>query len=308
MNLKQLRAFREVMLTGSVSEAARRLFRTQPTISALITNLEEEIGFNLFERRGGRLHPVPEAQFFLEEAHAIIDRLESTERIAKGIRNLEHGAINIVAMPGPSVFLLPHLISKFLENRSEVKASLFTRRASQVVRLISVQQYDVGLGDVSYPGFSDSPLVNHEMKHLQCLCAIPKNDLLADRDVITAADLDGKPMATLYQEHPNVVQIEDAFKSMGARLNIRIRAQYFIPLLSFVERGLAYAIVDPLSADSYERYCVTGSSVVFRPFLPAVYLIASIMTPAHKPKSHLVEAFIPELRTELELIGNAYEM
>lgn len=60
MNLKQLRAFREVMLTRSVSEAARSLYRTQPTISALIAGLEDEIGYKLFERRGRRLHPLPE--------------------------------------------------------------------------------------------------------------------------------------------------------------------------------------------------------------------------------------------------------
>ena len=61
MNLKQLKAFRAVMVTGSVSEAARSLFRTQPTVSALIAGLEAEIGYPLFERRSRRLHPVPEA-------------------------------------------------------------------------------------------------------------------------------------------------------------------------------------------------------------------------------------------------------
>ena len=54
MNLKQLSAFREVMLTGSVSEAARNLYRSQPAISSLIAGLEDDIGFKLFARRGGR--------------------------------------------------------------------------------------------------------------------------------------------------------------------------------------------------------------------------------------------------------------
>ena len=45
LNLKQLSAFREVMLTGSVSEAARNLYRTQPAISSMIAGLEENIGF-----------------------------------------------------------------------------------------------------------------------------------------------------------------------------------------------------------------------------------------------------------------------
>ena len=58
MNLCQLRAFQQVMLTGSMTEAAHNLGRTQPAISALIAGLEETVGYPLFGRRGGRLHPV----------------------------------------------------------------------------------------------------------------------------------------------------------------------------------------------------------------------------------------------------------
>ena len=83
MNFKQLNAFREVMLTGSVSEAARNLYRTQPAISSLIAGLEDDIGFKLFERRGGRLHPVPEAHYLFEEAGEIIGRLDVAEQTIK---------------------------------------------------------------------------------------------------------------------------------------------------------------------------------------------------------------------------------
>ncbi len=61
MNLRQIQAFQEVMLTGSVTEAARNMRRTQPAISSLIAGLEKSVGYKLFERRRGRLHPVPEA-------------------------------------------------------------------------------------------------------------------------------------------------------------------------------------------------------------------------------------------------------
>ena len=67
MNLKQMTAFREVVLTGSVSEAARNLNRTQPSVSHMIATLEDSLGLKLFVRRNGRLHPVPEAMYLLEE-------------------------------------------------------------------------------------------------------------------------------------------------------------------------------------------------------------------------------------------------
>ena len=299
MNLKQLSAFREVMLTGSVSEAARNLYRTQPAVSAMIASLEEDVGFELFARRGGRLHPVPEAHYLLEEANAILSRLDGAERTMKSIRDLEEGTLRIVSMPGPAVFLLPALISRFVKGRDGIKASLISRSSPQVQQLVSVQQYDLGLADFGFAGATESPLVLNEIVSLQCLCAMPLDDPLADKESVSAMDLDGRPMATLYADHPTYRQTVAAFDAAGAAFNACFEAQYFLPLLTFVERGLACSIVDPLSAESYRLYRERDRQLVFRPFSPTVHLAATIMTPAHRPQSNLAQAFTAILRSEL---------
>lgn len=303
LNLKQLSAFREVMLTGSVTQAARNLHRTQPAISAQIAGLEDEVGLKLFERHGGRLHPVPEAHYLLEEATAIIDRLNAAERTMKSIRGLDEGTIQMVSMPGPSAFLVPDLIARFVQHRERVKVSLIARSSIQVQQLIAVQQYDVGLADVGFAGFDESPLVDHDILRLECLCAMPAGDALASKRVVTASDLSGKPMATLYEDHPNFIQTRAAFAEMDAVFSPRFEAQYFIPLLTYVERGLAYAIADPIAAKSYSLYKGSKAAIVFRPFVPAVYLTSSIMIPNHRPPSNLARAFIAELRSELHRLA-----
>lgn len=110
----------------------------------------------------------------------------------------------------------------------------------------------------------------------------------------------------LNEDHPADLRLEEVFSAMDARLNVRIRTRYFMPLLRFVERGHCYAIVDPMTARSYERFCLNGSALAFRPFSPPVHLIASIMTPAHRSVSHLVALFISELRDELAMIKKLY--
>lgn len=327
MNLKQLQAFREVMLTGSVSEAARNLYRTQPAVSSMIAGLEDDVGFALFARRRGRLHPVPEAHYLLEEANAILGRLDRTERTMRSIRDLERGTIRIVSMPGPAVFLLPDLISRFVAGRGGIRAELISRSSPQVQQLVSVQQYDVGLADLGLAGTPDSALVSHEVVRLQCRCALRRDDPLAAKPVVTAADLDGRPMAALYAEHPTSTQVRAGFAAMGAAFDMRFETQYFIPLLTFVEQGLARAIVDPLSVASYHLYrggeegadgtdgrgaegkdgttagtAAAAAPLVFRPFTPAVYLVASIMTPIHRPLSNLAHAFVAALREEIRRI------
>ncbi len=305
MNLKQLSAFREVMLTGSVSEAARNLYRTQPAVSAMIASLEADIGFELFLRRGGRLHPVPEAHYLLEEANAILDRLDSTARTMRSVRDLEQGTLRVVSMPGPAVFLLPALISRFVGGREGIRVSLISRSSPQVQQLVSVQQYDVGLADVGLMDAGETALVSHDTERLECLCALPADDPLAKRQAVEAGDLDGKPMATLFAGHPTHVQTEAAFERAAADFNVRFETQYFIPLLTFVEQGLAYAIVDPLSAESYRLYRGGAQALVFRPFEPTIYLDASIVTPAHRPLSTLAQAFATILKDEIRRIEKA---
>jgi DNA-binding transcriptional LysR family regulator len=87
------------MLTGSVTKAARIMGRTQPAVSSLIAGLEKSVRYGLFERRGGRLHPIPETDFLLTEARTILDRLGGLRETMQGVGALEVGHLRIACMP-----------------------------------------------------------------------------------------------------------------------------------------------------------------------------------------------------------------
>ena len=302
MNFKQLRAFREVMQTQSISEAARRLNRTQPAISSLISGLENQLNIKLFERRGMRLHPVPEAYYLLEEAKNILDNLENTRQTMQSIRNLEQGKLNLVCMPGPSIFFIPDLIDKFLSENSKVNVSLITKGSNTIESLISAQQYDLGLADIerSKELSNKSKLVNYKFFNVPCLCALHHDDPLCKKKRITAMDLNKKPLALLHSEHSTRLQTEQAFKKTKSTLNVYFEAQYFIPLLTFVEKGRATAIVDALTVKSYNLFRQQDAKIVFRPFDPSIFLSAVILTPTKHPISQLTEQFISLISAEIE--------
>ena len=113
-------------------------------------------------------------------------------------------------------------------------------------------------------------------------------------------------MAALHPDHPTFNDTKAAFAEMGARLNVRFETVYFIPMFTYIERGLAYAVVDPLSAESYKLFSGGEPRIVFRPFRPAIHLVASIMTPAHRPLSNLAQSFLSLLREEVLRIWEAY--
>ena len=303
MKINQMQAFHELMLTGSVSEAARNLNRTQPAVSALIAGLEDELGMKLFERRKGRLHPVPEAYYLKEECSELLERVDTLKKSMQEIQALKSGKLEIVSMPGPSVFLLPNLVADFALEKSEMECTLISRSSEAVFQLVAAQQYDLGICDHFDGKAENTSLVSERIFKFDCLCAMSRNDPLASLDVITPADLCDRPLATLYEGHEISRNTKQAFKLMDQRMNIKFITQYFIPAFTHAEKGIACAIVDPIAAESYRLFKGGEPELVFRPFTPAVNYRVSVLTSDYRPASLLTQAFTQKLLHELERLG-----
>ena len=298
MKLNQLRAFHEVMLVGSVSEAARNLHRTQSSISTTIASLENDLDMQLFERRNGRLHPVPEAQYLHHECSELLRRLETINQNMHRIKAMEDGEVNIASMPGPIFFLLPELIARHGADHPDVRSTLVSRSSDGVYRLMAAQQYDIGIADYDPVMSAETSLITTSVFRFNCLCALPADDALAEKDVITPMDLSGRVLATLFKEHPTYAETVQVFSQMGCALNVRFLTQYFIPLLTYVEKGLACAIVDPLAAESYRLYKDGNLRVRFRPIEPAIHFNVAVILPAYRPASMIAKYFAAHLKDE----------
>jgi len=303
MKINQMQAFNELMLTGSVSEAARNLNRSQPAISALIAALEDEFGMKLFERKGGRLHPVPEAFYLKEECSELLGRVDSLQKSMLRIKALNSGKLEIVSMPGPSVFLLPNMVAEFASEKPEVECALISRSSEAVFQLVAAQQYDLGVSDYFDGKADNTSLVSETLFEFNCLCAISKDDPLSGKKVITPQDLNNKPLATLYDGHELNTNIRRVFSDAGQSINIKFTTQYFIPLLTFVEKKLAYGIVDPIAVESYRLSKGSDTEIVFLPFKPEVSYRISVLKPDYRPASLIAQSFEKILISELKRLG-----
>lgn len=293
MNLQQLSVFREVMKTGSVSAAARNLHRTQPAISASLKALEASLGVTLFHREGRRLLPVPEAHYLLSEATEILDRLEMTSSNLAELRNRARGTIKIAAMPGTSAYLLPEFVSAFVAQKTNVQVTLATRSSPQILSMIAAQSFDVGFCDIKV---DEARRDLFESVHIQrnCVVALRYDHRLAGQDRINAEDLDNEPMGTLHDGHRVYEDTEKAFVQAGSRFNVRVQAQFFMPLFHFIEAGQICAVVDVMSAESYRQMNGDKGTIHFADFDPAVAFGYSIVTPQQRPPSVLAQEFVTQ--------------
>jgi DNA-binding transcriptional LysR family regulator len=308
MKINQMKAFHELMLTRSVSETARNLGRSQPSISATIAAIESDLGMKLFERRGGRLHPVPEAQYLKEECGELLGRIDTLRQNMRGIQMLDSGRLEIVTMQGPAVSLLPNLIAGFAAGKPNIACELISRSSNAVFQLVSAQQYDLGIADYFEGRAENTTLVTERAYAFDLLCAMSKDDPMGRYEVITPKDLQDKPIATLNRQHGVFSDVEKAFSSYNLVPNIRFGAQYFIPLLTFAKRKLAYALVDPIAMESEfqlntKNQDTQNQDIVFVPFKPSVSYCLSILRPAHRPASVISNAFAEAVISKLESIG-----
>ena len=81
ISLWQMKVFREIMKSGSISAATRQLGRTQPTLSATVRELKKNIDCQIFKREKGRLMSMPETFFLLEKATEILEQVDELHQL-----------------------------------------------------------------------------------------------------------------------------------------------------------------------------------------------------------------------------------
>src|SRR5687768_86905 len=113
MRLRQLEAFRMVMLSGSMTAAARSLHTSQPNISRIISQLEKSTSLRLFERAGGRVTPTEQGAAFFHEVQRAFAGLESLAASADSIRSSCAGQLRIAGIPTLALGFLPRVIKRF---------------------------------------------------------------------------------------------------------------------------------------------------------------------------------------------------
>jgi DNA-binding transcriptional LysR family regulator len=307
LSLRQLTTFREVMRSGSISQAARSVGRTQPAVSTMIQTLEDQLGFLLFERTGGKLTPKPEAHFFLEECEDILGRVERTERTLEHIGSLRTGKLQIATHPAASSVFLPRLMTRFLQGRGDLDVSLIMRSSDLIEDLIASQQFDVGFSETPTPRTS----ILQTDYDLECVCVLPRDDPLAAAEVLTPDDLDGRPMAVLFDEHSTAVQTEAAFRAAGCQFNKRLELRTFLPGVQFVAAGICVMVCDMITAYGHLLQAPEATRLSIRRFRPRISNSVSILTPGYATQSIVSRAFIDDLKLAVEQmrtdIGKALE-
>ena len=292
LNVKQVEAFYQVFVAGSITVAAHQLYVSQPAVSRLVADLELAIGFKLFERRHRRLLPTAEGHMLFDEIKKTFVGLDKISARAEQIRTFRLGSIRIAAMPSLSLSILPPLITEFMSTYPDIHVSLNVRTSDTVFDWLSSDQWDIGIAALPI----DKMVQQIELlPPPACYCVLPPGSSLAHRDVITPQDLESMPFISLFANSTLRSRIDAVFQAAGIQRQMILETPYSFLAVQFAKLGLGVTIVDPFSARSLVDY-----PVLAKPFVPEVPYEFGLLFPPLAPLSGAGQKFVKRLRDMIQ--------
>src|SRR5919205_1199028 len=94
LTLRHIEVIRAVLRAGTLTGAAHQLAVSQPGLSRTLRNAENRLGMLLFERRGGRLHPTPEALALYPDIEKAYAEIEAIQRTSTDLKHLQGGRLS----------------------------------------------------------------------------------------------------------------------------------------------------------------------------------------------------------------------
>ncbi len=289
LNLKQLDAFRAIMMAGSTSEAALLLNISQPAVSRSLQNLEASVQQQLFIRRNGRLHPTREAERLFDELDDLYSRFDHVANVMKNLRPAGDGHLQVLASTPMAQSFLPRAFASFRENWPNVNISLRVVVKRETVRWLESQQFDLALltSPVDYPAAFVERIVA-----VEAVCILPAGHRLARQPVIDAGDLAEESFISIVPDTTLRLRVDAAFKSQGVeRRYMQLETQSGASICQMVSAGLGVSVIDPFNADAFR-----WMGIEVRPFRPRVRFDYGLMFPMHRQPRPLVEDFAALLR------------
>lgn len=247
LNIRQIEAFRAVMLSGSVVGAAKLLNVTQPGVSRTISHLELHLGYALFERRGRRIYPTAEAEALYREVERLYVGIDQIGQAAMDIRLHRAGTLRVATLSALSQWLVPQVVTQFLQERPKVSLFVQTLASRQIAELVATRQLDLGVVELplTKPGVRFQAL-----PPVPLVAVMPSSHRLAERYAISMQDLHNERMILLSQHSYVRYKIDDVFSSHGVTPHVVVETQTSAMAYALAAAGAGVTLLSRWTAQS----------------------------------------------------------
>src|SRR3954468_22315553 len=145
MNLTHLKVLAAVARQGSVTEAAKELQYSQPSVSHHLSRLEAATGAKLVQRVGRGIRLTPEGQLLANRAAEIVGRVDAaTNELAAQI-GLQAGQVRLAANASTLSTIVPKAAAALAQAHPGLKLNLFDEHPVEALQMLRHGEIDVAV-------------------------------------------------------------------------------------------------------------------------------------------------------------------
>ncbi len=243
MNFQQLRILRETVRQNfNLTTVANTLFTSQPGVSKHIKDLENELGIEIFERRGKRLLGLTEpGKDLLVVVERILLDVQNVRSIAEHFSSRETGNLVIATTHTQARYALPEVIKSFKAAYPKVHLVLQQGSPREIAELLTAGEADIAIATewlshvpeiVSFPYYTWHHAV-----------VVPRGHPLTQLQTLTLAELAEHPIITYHEGFTGRTNIDRSFTEAGLVPDIVLSAIDADVIKTYVDVGLGIGIV-----------------------------------------------------------------
>lgn len=247
--LKQIRAFCQVVRSGSITVASQKLFLSQPSVTLQIQALERELKTTLFERRGPTMRLTPDGEALYALAEPLVqgvDGLHANFEAQHG--RLESGELNIGAGESTILYILPEVVSRFTKAYPGIHLRLHNETGRDGLKMLKSDEIDFAVGsmldvpdDITY-----QPLVTFDP-----VLIVPIGHPLAKKKKVTLEDVSHYGLILPPRHLSTWGVVKYVFQQHKLSFKVTLEAGGWEVIKKYVELGMGISIVTDI--------CLTGN-------------------------------------------------
>lgn len=242
MNLQQLRIIREaVQQNFNLTEVAAALFTSQSGVSKHIKDLEDELGVELFQRRGKRLLGLTEpGKEVAQVADRMLQDLRNIKRLAQQFSSADQGQLTIATTHTQARYALPQVVARFKAAYPRVHLVLHQGSPAEIVSLLQSGEADVGIATEALG--RDEAFVTFPFYEWHHAVVVPQDHPLTAQP-LTLEALAEQPLITYHEGYTGRARIDASFAQAGLAPDIVMSALDADVIKTYVQVGLGVGII-----------------------------------------------------------------
>lgn len=259
MKLQQLKYLLAIVDNGlNITAAAERLYTSQPGVSKQLKLLEEELGLQIFTRKGKSLGGVTAAgQKVIERARLVMSEVDNIRSLASDFYEEEEGTMSIATTHTQARYVLPDVIREFRGRFPNVNLNLHQGTSEQIADMVAANQIDFAIATGSHELFADLLLV--PSYHWDRKIVVPKGHALESLGrKLTLKDLAEYPLVTYVFSFGGQSSLKKAFANEGLEPDVVFTARDADVIKTYVRMGLGVGIVASMAEDCSDHENLTA--------------------------------------------------